>query len=1329
MYPGSIYPGQYSAFGPSDRGAGASVGSGVAVGVGQAIVTSTGTAVGAGSAAGIGGAAALGAGTAVGVATAVATGLEIAQSTGTAAGAGSAAGVAQYISPSIGTALGVSSASGRTPFGVGTAVGAAVAVASGSGIQAGVGTALGAGIALGVSRPLGVGTAVGAGSASGVSTSVVEIGFPKIFINGIEFPIRCDTLVIYDSVPKRCSFQTVSSTITVDQSILIQVGVGAGGFITLFEGSVVDVEQSIEGSLFNKIFTVTCLGTARKLVRRAVWKTYTEQKAGYIGRDLITNYAPGFTWSYIPIEGPETTIVGGVTFLGQDVEACMTWLANTIGGYFYVEGFDVHLYLTEATEVPDTLDSSNTDIYLDPPLRFSRTSAQLRTRDIATGGGSSTRVNIAAGSAVLPVEDTKSWYSASGKVLVGSQILDYTGKRDGGDGSTVASLAGPGSAPSAALGSGAGGVLGAVRYAAAFKNAQGQTAIGPVSNSVTGVAFAAPTSPSVSLASGLGRIVGTNLNYAITLVTPLGETNLGAISTSVSPLATAPPSAPSISLLSGLGNLVGTFGYKSSIVTPYGETLASGVGSRTAAGTPAPGAPTLSEISSTIGRLIGTLGYKYSDVNALGETLPGSAASITLAAQSAPSGCTANTSGIGPILGTISYKIAIVSAYGETLGSTSGNFTPTIVTASAPTVSGDGTGLEIAYATTYVHPIYGESALSSRTVDTNKGTNPVVSVNGLPSGCGWNVYSTGTVTAGTGSSAPLFKVAEVGIGVGSFTHTTQTGPAEGVVPAMGRGVALTSIPTGPTGTLARRIYRTMGGGSTYLLVGQIDDNTTTSFTDVTPDNALTANAPLGNVNGKQVALTGISNGPAGTIARRIYRTKAGGSAYFFLGQIDDNSTNTFTDNVPDDALKESAPLVATGGGEQHTVTFATGPTGTIARRIYRTESGGSIYKLLAEIADNTTTAFTDNYPDTSLSGTTEPLQNTAGGQNIALSSIPIGPTGTIARRIYRIKNGGTQYFLVDQLSDNTTSTYTDSKLDSELGDPSSSINTAGASTVSVTSIPLGGAGITSRLLYRTEGGGSVYRFLAEILDNTTSVYTDISPDTGLGDPAPASGTIGALPGDTSLKLVSTSTFLSSGGWAQVDSQWIRYTGTGGNTLTGIPSSGDGALATSVKAGVSVINAPMLTGIPPSGTGSITATIPSNTTVSVFEIVDDLAAQAALVTREGGGDGVIEFPLSGNQWTPAMARANGTADLTLFSKPIDNLVYETHDVKTKRGKFVPVNLPGQGAVGNFTIQDVVINEIGTYRGIRPHYVVKASSIRFTFNDILRRVTVGSGEVHP
>lgn len=70
-------------------------------------------------------------------------------------------------------------------------------------------------------------------------------------------------------------------------------------------------------------------------------------------------------------------------------------------------------------------------------------------------------------------------------------------------------------------------------------------------------------------------------------------------------------------------------------------------------------------------------------------------------------------------------------------------------------------------------------------------------------------------------------------------------------------------------------------------------------------------------NGQAVNLTAIPIGPAGVIARRIYRTKASNidvKDYWLVAEIPNNTATTFTDNVPDASLTVPANWVPTNRG-------------------------------------------------------------------------------------------------------------------------------------------------------------------------------------------------------------------------------------------------------------------------------------------------------------------------------------------------------------------------------------------------------------------------------
>lgn len=62
-------------------------------------------------------------------------------------------------------------------------------------------------------------------------------------------------------------------------------------------------------------------------------------------------------------------------------------------------------------------------------------------------------------------------------------------------------------------------------------------------------------------------------------------------------------------------------------------------------------------------------------------------------------------------------------------------------------------------------------------------------------------------------------------------------------------VALTSIPLGGGNVTSRKLYRTAAGGSTYMLLATIANNTATTYTDNIADASLGAGAPTTNTTG------------------------------------------------------------------------------------------------------------------------------------------------------------------------------------------------------------------------------------------------------------------------------------------------------------------------------------------------------------------------------------------------------------------------------------------------------------------------------------------------
>jgi len=137
----------------------------------------------------------------------------------------------------------------------------------------------------------------------------------------------------------------------------------------------------------------------------------------------------------------------------------------------------------------------------------------------------------------------------------------------------------------------------------------------------------------------------------------------------------------------------------------------------------------------------------------------------------------------------------------------------------------------------------------------------------------------------------------------------------------GPGPALKSVPVTVPATAdpvvtGRRLYRTAAGGSQLKLVQAVGVGAVT-VNDTMADAALGANAPAApTAAAARVALAGIPIGASTVTGRKIYRTAAGGSQLKLLATLADNVTTTYTDAAADAALGANAPANDTSGLKQ-----------------------------------------------------------------------------------------------------------------------------------------------------------------------------------------------------------------------------------------------------------------------------------------------------------------------------------------------------------------------------------------------------------------------------
>lgn len=652
-----------------------------------------------------------------------------------------------------------------------------------------------------------------------------------------------------------------------------------------------------------------------------------------------------------------------------------------------------------------------------------------------------------------------------------------------------------------------------------------------------------------------GQVIDANgqiLNY-----TGVHAGNVASVVTGNVP---APDAFPTATLASQAGALSGTYRWKVAFANANGETPPGPVSNTITV--PDRAAPTGSlgiGATSTVGPLVGGYGYRVSFVTALGETLPGPPVSRLALAFLGPASALSASNAPAPgnlVVGRVyRYVCTFVTPFGETQAGPSTTYVPSALAQggwSSPSTVPFG-GLSSGpyfYGVSIVTALGESSPINAASAGGGFITSP-------PSGA--VLWSGGQ--DGNGRMAPqktyVWAVTaysdiygETGLGTQSSLFLGGTLPARLLMNLPGGGA-----PALPQNADGMRIYRAYSGGNPFQLIADFRRGSIpVQFWDSVAQEEAGGLWPVQAMRaGVGVSLLITFSNEPGVVARRIYRTKAGGSEYFFVGELQHNSNAFFVDYALDAQLTQRNPAVQTTGRQARVSLPVSSRLGVTGRRLYRTKADGSTYYLVAEISDNQTTSIDDNATDASLIGATLAGQSTGGGDQHLLTSIPIGPSGTLARKIYRTTGaGGTDYRFLTQISDNVTTSFLDAIADANLGETAPLANTAGASAVLLSQIPIGGLGVTQRILYRTVAGGSDYRYVATINDNTSTTFVDDKADSALGRLPLEKSTIGALAGDTSLLLESTAGWPTAG-WLEADSQIINWTSIGGNTLFGIPS--------------------------------------------------------------------------------------------------------------------------------------------------------------------------------
>jgi len=894
-----------------------------------------------------------------------------------------------------------------------------------------------------------------------------------------------------------------------------------------------------------------------------------------------------------------------------------------------------------------------------PPIQMNTDSSQLRTRVYGKGYGEPVQADINPGETLLPIQD-----GAQFPPLGGTAIAGLTA--DGAQSEKIAF---------ASVALGAGGSL-----------------VGP--GSAPGAA------PGLELQVGSGVTSGPH-TLSVAYLTANGMSLAGPpaeITTGThAPPATAPVAGTATS---GTGPDQGSHDYAASFVTSYGETVAGAISNAIATSAasgqlPPPTVGPFAAAQPGAGVDTGLHDYVQTFENAQGETQAGPAQYFV---------------SVGPIL--------------------TGQLPPP---SSGPTMT-PSVGAGVDAGAHYYGVTFGDA-----NGDTTVGPLPSITVGNGPPLADPSTRITATVTSGgsiqTGDGYWWTVSFSDGVGETLASAASNNGTGLAITTAGQQAANLTNIPIGPAGTIRRFIYRFSSGSPQSHLVATIENNTTTSITEGLANASVGRLHPGANTTGipyHVVNLTNIPTGPPGTTDRKIWR-QSGGFGPRYVGTVAGNLTTTLTDTTPNASLGAAAPASNTTGSMQpnnqiQVSNIQTGPGATTSRRLYRRFNQSGAYLFVAELGNNTATSYLDTKSNAQL-GAEAPTSNTTGTavQKIPVTNIPLGPPGVTARKLYRRFNGAGTFKLVTTIANNTGTTFTDAVANAALGAAALTTATAIGNQILVT-LPKGPQAVTARALYMSPSTNPTRRYILTINDNSTPSVVVTTSDAAIIDAAlePGSDTSGLQqptgqvnPGAAVIPVASSAPFRPGGGWVTLaGGQTVRYTGISAQTLVGVPASGSGAITTTVLYGSQALPAPMLVGV----TG-LTRPMLKGGAVHIWIQRDDLLAQQEHAARTGG-DGIVEFLIVDQRRGVESLTARCDADLALFSRPIITVSYATRDLWTKSGKPITVNLPAPLSISQaLTIQEVTITEIDIAPGLPPRFTVRASSVRFSLEDTLRRLIAG------
>ena len=235
-----------------------------------------------------------------------------------------------------------------------------------------------------------------------------------------------DEVAIYgvlsdDRIKTHYAYGRTVANPTVAQDLRITLGIDSP--VLLFNGAITQVDLTYEGAAHTPIYHCSATDDTARASRRRPFGQWTNVSATVVARALISSFVPGFGAAFVQVNLPPVTVF----FDGSEgMNRCLTQITNLIGGYWYFEDKQLHLFQTETSDPPSPIDTAH-PFLADPRVASSIEMSQVRTRVYGRGHGEALLTDVTPSDPLLPIADAVMFGTAGGKAIAGPQQLTYSG--------------------------------------------------------------------------------------------------------------------------------------------------------------------------------------------------------------------------------------------------------------------------------------------------------------------------------------------------------------------------------------------------------------------------------------------------------------------------------------------------------------------------------------------------------------------------------------------------------------------------------------------------------------------------------------------------------------------------------------------------------------------------------------------------------------------------------------------------------------------------------------------------------------------------------------